>query len=57
MGNLPLSSGQLAERRINTECGRVTHVTLSKDGDLRNLSLEDEPAYYQLVGKVMAYQG
>jgi hypothetical protein len=28
-----------------------------KMGILRNLSLVDEPASYQLVGEVMAYQG
>ncbi len=28
-----------------------------KIGILRDLSLEDEPAAHQLVGKVMAYQG
>ncbi len=32
-------------------------IEILKVGILRNLPLEEEPAYHQLVGRVMAYQG
>ncbi len=46
-GNVPFSREQLTERLANTRWSRK-----SKD-----LSLKEQPAEYQLVGKVMAYQG
>eukprot|EP00828_Plagiopyla_frontata_P018839 TRINITY_DN240_c0_g1_i5.p4 TRINITY_DN240_c0_g1~~TRINITY_DN240_c0_g1_i5.p4 ORF type:complete len:122 (-),score=4.05 TRINITY_DN240_c0_g1_i5:776-1141(-) len=52
VGNLPLSLGQPRETGINTRCGRD-----SKGGLFTMLLLKDEPAFYQLVGRVTAYQG
>ena len=45
--NVPGSRAQLVERRGNSRWSRK-----SKD-----LSLPERPALYQLVGRVMAYQG
>ena len=52
MGNLPFTLGQALETGSNTGYDHVTHVVWWKVP-----AVQDEPAAYQLVGGVMAYQG
>ena len=52
MGNLPCTLGQALETRSNTG------YDLSSHGDgWKAPAVQDDPAAYQLVGGVMAYQG
>lgn len=52
MGNLPFTLGQALETGSNTGY----HSCLHGRG-LKAPAVKDEPAAYQLVGGVMAYQG
>jgi hypothetical protein len=52
VGNLPFTPGQALETGSNTGYHSVPHGT-----GLKAPAVEDEPAAYQLVGGVMAYQG
>lgn len=52
MGNLPFTLGQALETGSNTGYHLPRHL-----GGLKAPAVKDEPAAYQLVGGVMAYQG
>ncbi len=58
MGNLPLQVGDSPPKG-----GVIPNVVFSRMGEClkmgirKDLSLEDEPASHQLVGRVTAYQG
>ena len=52
MGNLPCTLGQALETRSNTGYDPGAHALGWKAP-----AVQDEPAAYQLVGGVMAYQG
>ena len=52
MGNLPCTLGQALETGSNTGYDQLPH-----GGWCKAPAVQDEPAAYQLVGGVMAYQG
>ncbi|GGP96592.1 hypothetical protein GCM10010278_87190 [Streptomyces melanogenes] len=52
MGNLPFTLGQALETGSNTGYDPEAHASGWKAP-----AVKDEPAAYQLVGGVMAYQG
>jgi hypothetical protein len=52
VGNLPCTLGQALETGSNTGYDRLPH-----GGWCKASVVQDEPAAYQLVGGVMAYQG
>ena len=52
MGNLPFTLGQALETGSNTGYDAFLH-----GGVWKAPAVQDEPAAYQLVGGVMAYQG
>ena len=52
MGNLPCTLGQALETGSNTGYDLLPH-----GGGWKAPAVQDEPAAYQLVGGVMAYQG
>ncbi len=52
MGNLPCTLGQALETGSNTGYDCLGHL-----GWWKASAVQDEPAAYQLVGGVMAYQG
>ncbi len=52
MGNLPFTLGQALETGSNTGYESGRHLP-----DWKAPAVKDEPAAYQLVGGVMAYQG